>query len=171
LFLLSPVESSVFILSRGSYELGKHHRGSFPSRVNNHSSSAFELVHSDIWGRCRVPSFKGFRYFLLFVNDFSRITWFYLLTEISEIFGVIKLFLMKSKINFLHLFVPHTDNQGSKYRYRDRIGWGFFISDIGGDIGDTRAYWAFISDTIYNEISITKSWFRVIDIIYLIKMM
>ena len=28
---------------------------------------------------------------------------------------------------------------------------------------------AFISDTIYNEILITKSWFRVIDIIYLIK--
>ena len=23
--------------------------------------------------------------------------------------------------------------------YRDRIGWGFFISDIVGDIGDMRA--------------------------------
>ena len=55
--------------------------------------------------------------------------------------------------------------------YRDRIGWGFLISDIGGDIGDTRAYWTFISDTIYNEILLTKSWFSVIDIIYLIKMM
>jgi len=54
--------------------------------------------------------------------------------------------------------------------YQDRIGWGFFISDIGGDIGDTRAYQAFISDTIYNEILITKSWFSVIDI-YLIKIM
>ena len=41
--------------------------------------------------------------------------------------------------------------------YRDRIGWGFFISDIEGDIGDTCAYRAFISDTIYNEILITKS--------------
>jgi len=57
--------------------------------------------------------------------------------------------------------------------YRDRIGWGFSyrISDIGRDIRDTCAYWAFISDIIYNEILITKSWFRVIDIIYLIKMM
>ena len=50
-------------------------------------------------------------------------------------------------------------------------GFSYQISDIGGDIGDTRAYWAFILDIIYNEISITKSWFRVIDIIYLIKMM
>ena len=51
--------------------------------------------------------------------------------------------------------------------YRDRIGWRFFISDIG----DMRTYRAFKSDTIYNEILITKSWFSVIDIIYLIKMM
>jgi len=33
----------------------------------------------------------------------------------------------------------------------------FFISDIWGDIGDTRAYRAFILDTIYNEILIIKS--------------
>ena len=57
--------------------------------------------------------------------------------------------------------------------YRNRIGWGFSyqILDIGGDIGDTRAYRAFILDTIYNEILTIKSWFRVIHIIYLIKMM
>ena len=32
--------------------------------------------------------------------------------------------------------------------YWDRIRWGFFILDIGGDIRDTRAYRAFVSDTI-----------------------
>ena len=42
---------------------------------------------------------------------------------------------------------------------------GVFISDIGGDIEDTHAYWAFMSDTIYNKILITKSWFTIIDII------
>ena len=58
-------------------------------------------------------------------------------------------------------------------RYRDRIGWDFFISDIEyrRRYRDTRAYRVFISDTIYYEILITKSWFNVIDIIYLIKMM
>ena len=54
--------------------------------------------------------------------------------------------------------------------YWDCIVWGFFISDIGGDIGDKLAYRAFILEAIYNEILITKSWFSVIDIIYLIKM-
>jgi len=50
-------------------------------------------------------------------------------------------------------------------------GFSYWILDIGGDIGDTHAYRTFISDIIYNEILITKSWFSVIDTIYLIKMM
>jgi len=54
--------------------MGKHNRVSFPSRVNNSSSLAFELVHSDVWGPSRVPSSKAFRYFLIFVDDFSRMT-------------------------------------------------------------------------------------------------
>ena len=64
-----PVESSISSLDCESCKLGKHHRASFQNRVNNHSSSAFELVHSDIWGPSRVPSIQGFRYFLLFVDD------------------------------------------------------------------------------------------------------
>ena len=39
-----------------------------------------------------MPSSKGFRYFLIFVDDFSRMTWLYLLKEISEVSGVIELF-------------------------------------------------------------------------------
>jgi len=57
-------------------------------------------------------------------------------------------------------------NQGDKKKWRARFsisdigivsdgGFSYQISDIGGDIGDTRAYRAFILDTIYNEILIT----------------
>jgi len=76
-----PIESSIFSLGRESCELVKHHHATFKSRVNNRSSSAFDLVHSDIWGTSRVPSIKGFKYFFLFVDDFSRMTWLYLLKE------------------------------------------------------------------------------------------
>ena len=44
-----PVESSISSLCCESCELGNHHHATFPSRVNNRSSSPFELVHSDIW--------------------------------------------------------------------------------------------------------------------------
>ena len=44
----------------------------------------------------------------------------------------------------------HNLVQGSKYRISESYLMGFFISDIRGDIGDTRAYRAFILNTIYN---------------------
>ena len=75
------VESSISSLGCDSCELGKHHRATFPSRVNSRSSFPFELVHSNIWGPNHMPSIKGFRYFLLFVDDFSRMTWLYFLKK------------------------------------------------------------------------------------------
>ena len=72
--------------------MGKHHRVCFLSRVTNRSSSAFDLVHSDVWGPSRVSSSKGFRYFLIFIDDFSCMTWLYLLKEKSEVSSVIELF-------------------------------------------------------------------------------
>jgi len=90
--------------------MGKHHRVSFPSRVNNHNSSAFELVHSNIWGPSRVPSSKSFRYFLIYV-DFSRMTSLYLLKERSEVSGVIELFHNEIKTQFsTFIRVLRTDN-------------------------------------------------------------
>ena len=62
--------SSISSLGCESCELGKHHRAIFQSRVNSRSSYTFELVHSDVWGPSRKPSIKGFRNFLLFVDDF-----------------------------------------------------------------------------------------------------
>jgi len=44
-----PITSFVSSLGCESCELGKHHRATYQSRDNNHSSSVFELVHSDIW--------------------------------------------------------------------------------------------------------------------------
>jgi len=72
--------------------MGNHHRVSFSSRINNRSSSTFELVHSDVWGPSRMSSSKSFRYFLIFVDDFSCKTWLYLLKERSEVSSIIELF-------------------------------------------------------------------------------
>ena len=91
--------------------MDKHHCISFSSRVNNLSSSAFELVHSDVCGPCRVPSFKGFRYFLIFVDDISRMTLLYLLKERSEVSNVIELFFNEIKNQFsTSIHVLRTDN-------------------------------------------------------------
>ena len=90
------VEPSISSLGCESCELDKHHCATFQSRVNNRISFVFELVYSDVWGPSRVPSIKGFRYFLLFVDDFSRLTW----SERPEVSSVIKLSFNEIKISF-----------------------------------------------------------------------
>ncbi|RVW96782.1 Retrovirus-related Pol polyprotein from transposon RE1 [Vitis vinifera] len=41
-------------------------------------------LHSDVWGPCPVTSQTGFRYFVTFVDDFSRMTWIYFMKNRSE---------------------------------------------------------------------------------------
>ena len=43
----------------------------------------FELVHFDVWVFV-LESFDGYRYFVTFVDDFTRVTWLYLLKFKSE---------------------------------------------------------------------------------------
>ena len=50
------------------------------------TSKLFEVVHSDIWGPSRVESFDGYKYFVTFIDDYSRVTWLYLLKSKSEFF-------------------------------------------------------------------------------------
>jgi GAG-pre-integrase domain len=54
-------------------ELGKHTRSSYSSSVSR-SSLAFDLVHSDVWGLCPITAVNGFKYFVSFIDCFSRVT-------------------------------------------------------------------------------------------------
>ena len=60
-----------------SCQFAKHKRSSFPY-TNHRYSSAFECVHSDVWGPCSITGLSHHRWFILFVDDFSRYTWVYL---------------------------------------------------------------------------------------------
>jgi Integrase core domain len=48
--------------------------------------SPFELVHSNVWGPTPLMSYNGFKYFILFIDEFSRTTWLYLLRSKDEVF-------------------------------------------------------------------------------------
>lgn len=54
---------------------------------SNHTrvSHMFDLVHSDVWGPSPVTTPLGFQYFIIFVDDYSRMTWIYLLKHKSEV--------------------------------------------------------------------------------------
>ena len=79
----------------------------FASRHESRVSNPFHLVHSDIWGPINTPSLLGFRYFVIFVDDCSRVTYLYLMKERSELYSIFKSFYMEIMLQFnasLHIF-------------------------------------------------------------------
>lgn len=58
-------------------------------------SSPFELVYSAIWGPCRVFDVSGFRYFVTFVDNFSRMTGLFLLKDHPKIFHCFRLLYLE----------------------------------------------------------------------------
>jgi transposase InsO family protein len=81
--------------------LGKYAKTSYPSR-DDRAKGILELIHSDICGPFSSPSLRGFRYYVIFIDDHSRKTW---------------LFFMKSKDEVLSKFVEFkalVENQTSK---------------------------------------------------------
>jgi hypothetical protein len=55
--------------------LEKHHQDFFYKHASWHASSPLQLVHSDLCGPLSSPSFSRCKYFLTFIDDFSRRTW------------------------------------------------------------------------------------------------
>nr|KYP51688.1 Retrovirus-related Pol polyprotein from transposon TNT 1-94 [Cajanus cajan] len=93
---LSRLES----LECESCQLGKHVRASFPNSINSRAMSPFDVIHSDVWGPSRVPSLLGHRYYVTFIDDFSRCTWIFLMKNRSELFNIFLSFYSEIKTQF-----------------------------------------------------------------------
>lgn len=70
-------------------ELAKHTRATYPSR-GLRSTQPFEVLHSDVWGPCEVHSISGHRWFVTFIDCYSRYTWLYLIKHKSHVFPVFR---------------------------------------------------------------------------------
>ena len=82
-------------------------------RINNRASTPFELVHPDVWGPCPVVSLTGFQYFVMFVDDYSRTTWLYLMKNCSELFSHFRAFYVEIHIQF-HVYVQNLRSDNAK---------------------------------------------------------
>ena len=72
--------------------LGKQHRQPFPKGVAWRAKNILELVHTDVCGPMRTTSHGGNKYFILFIDDYSRMTWVYFMKERSQVFSIFKKF-------------------------------------------------------------------------------
>ncbi|WVZ50418.1 hypothetical protein U9M48_001671, partial [Paspalum notatum var. saurae] len=94
-------------------EFGKHTRASYVSR-GLRSVNPFMLIHSDVW-TSPVVSVSGMKYFVTFIDCYSRFTWLYLMKHKSEVLNCFKDFYACVKNQFnAHVQIIRTDN-GTEY--------------------------------------------------------
>ncbi|GKV39214.1 hypothetical protein SLEP1_g47020 [Rubroshorea leprosula] len=72
--------------------ISKQHRDPFPKGSSTRARRLLEIVHSDICGPINPVSNGGKRYFITFIDDFSRKTWVYFLQQKSEALMAFKSF-------------------------------------------------------------------------------
>jgi hypothetical protein len=65
-------------------ELGKHTRSTYPS-VGLRSCEPFILIHSDVWGPCSVTSVNGAKWYVTFIDCYTRMTWIYILKHKNKV--------------------------------------------------------------------------------------
>ena len=93
---------------------GKHARAPFPKATEFRASKPLELVYADICGPITPSTISGGKYFLLIVDDFSRLMWVAILKNKSEAFGAFQKFktLAESESNGALIKCLRTDRGG-----------------------------------------------------------
>jgi hypothetical protein len=80
--------------------LDKHHRDNFDKRASWHASGPLQLVHSDLCGPLSSPSISRCKYFLTFIDEFSKHTF-------PEVFLNFTIYCSTQGIQMQHT-VPYT---------------------------------------------------------------
>ncbi|KAJ9554092.1 hypothetical protein OSB04_018137 [Centaurea solstitialis] len=103
-------------------QYGKSHRLPF-QRSTNQAASMLQLVHSDLMGPIKTPSYSGFQYAMILVDDFSRFTWVYFLREKSESFSKFTQFKQQVEHEFgQKIKCLRTDN-GGEYMSKEFLAY------------------------------------------------
>jgi hypothetical protein len=67
--------------------LGKSHRTNYPISYNK-CNAPFEIIHSNLWGPAPVMITDGFRWFVTFIDDCTRVSWVYVLKHNKDVLPV-----------------------------------------------------------------------------------
>jgi transposase InsO family protein len=96
----------------------KSHRSTYPLS-NTKALAPFNLIHTDVWGPSPIISKAGYRWYIIFVDDFSRLTWLYLLKTKEHVKEIFRIFITMIRTQFeKNIKVIRSDN-GTEYMNRE----------------------------------------------------
>lgn len=93
--------------------LGKSHRTAFP-KVGSRAKSILALIHTDLHDTTYI-SRQGYRYWISFIDDYSRFAWVYPLHKKSDTFEVFKKWQAKVERQTGKLVKVIRDDKGGEY--------------------------------------------------------
>ena len=70
----------------------KQHKETFPVIKSYRACTPLEIIHSHICGPMQTSSIGGCKYFLTFIDDYSRKTWVYFMKHKSDAFSYFQQF-------------------------------------------------------------------------------
>ena len=82
---------------------------------NSFSFAPFDLIHYDIWGPAPIPTEGGSKYFVIFVYDFSRYTWIYLLHYRFELVSIYQILHKMIETQFNRTVKVFRSNNAQEY--------------------------------------------------------
>ena len=98
-----------------SCQFGKQTALPFNKSVS-HALSPFDLIHSDVWGPSLITTQGGSRYFVIFVDDFSRYTWIYLFKKRYELSQIYRDFTKMIETQFSKPIKIFRSDNAKKYK-------------------------------------------------------
>ena len=95
----------------------------YPSCTKYRATEVLSLVHTDLCGPIEVDTIGGKKYFLIFVDDFSRYTMIYLLSSKDEVASKLRDFVISTSNKFNKMVKTIRSDNGTEYVNQEVINF------------------------------------------------
>ena len=99
---------------------GKSHRLPF-TLSENRANKPLELIHTDVWGHAHIVSKDNFKYYIVFIDDFSCFSWIFPMTLKSQSLEILVQFKALVEKQFSLPIKKVQSDGGGEFRTFDRF--------------------------------------------------